>query len=61
MMTVELIKIGCMIPTSKSSCKRPVQYVFNGIKGPYYRCGKHGMELMKQRNDVEVIEYEQGH
>lgn len=53
---VKLIKIGCMIPMSKSTCKKPVQYVFMGEKGPFYRCGKHGMELMKQRNDVEVEE-----
>lgn len=53
---VTLIRIGCFIPTMNSTCKRPVQYVFEGENGPYYRCGKHGNELMRQRNDVEVID-----
>lgn len=57
---VTLVKVGCMVPTEHSACKRPVQYVFNGTVGPYYRCGKHGQELMRQRNDVEVVEYELG-
>lgn len=53
---VTLIKVGCMVPTVKSYCKKPVQYVFMGSKGPYYRCGKHGMELMRLRDDVEVVD-----
>ena len=45
---------------NENLCRRPVQYVFDGEQGPYYRCGKHGMELMRHRNDVEVEEYELG-
>lgn len=59
-MTVRLTKIGCMVPMNENPCRRPVQYVFDGEQGPYYRCGKHGMELMRHRHDVEVEEYELG-
>lgn len=57
---VTLVRVACMVPTRHSACKRPVQYVFYGDHGPYYRCGKHGQELMRHRNDVEVVDYELG-
>lgn len=60
---VIITRISCMalgirngVPTGQK-CKRPVQYVFEGEDGPFYRCGKCGNALMNMRDDIEVVEY----
>lgn len=56
MTMVDLEKIGCMVWINGKRCGRPVQYVFEGTEGPFYRCGKCGRVLAARRNDVEVLE-----
>lgn len=53
-MEYELEQIWCMVPTEHSQCKRPVQYVWHGSEGPFYRCGKHGKELLRRRDDMKT-------
>lgn len=54
---VQLLKVGCMSLTSNNRrCNRPVQYVFEGDQGPFYRCGKCGRVLITQRDDVVLTE-----
>lgn len=55
-MEYELEMIWCMVPTEHSQCKRAVQYVWHGSEGPFYRCGKHGKELLRQRDDMKTVD-----
>lgn len=52
----EMHRIGCMVRTAHSTCKRPVVFVANGSDGPFYRCGRHGAELLRQRDDVTIVD-----
>lgn len=55
-MPVLIEKIGCMVPTAHSTCKRPVVFIFYGVSGAFYRCVKHGNELLTQRDDIRVAD-----